>query len=392
MVRGPGSGVKAILPGSTLGILGGGQLGRMIAAPARQLGYGVVVLAPEGDAPALGMADLGIRASFDDLDAARRLAQLSDLVTYEFENVPAATAAVVQDAGKLRPNAELLRLAQDRNIEHNFLERLGVSTAPGRAVHTVEGFDTALAELGSPSRLKSALGGYDGGGQLRVVDAASAAEARLRVPDVPGGWRFEGEVNFEREISVVLARDEAGRIEAFPPFENVHREGILRISTWPAAGSPRAIQRALEVARAIAEAAGLIGVMCVEFFVVNDDVLVNELAPRVHNSGHLTVEGASISQFELHLRAICGLPLLKPVPRAPGVAMVNLLGTEERRHVRLYGADSALGESEVSIHLYGKDRERVRRKMGHVTALGANAGDARERALRAAAGLRFATA
>lgn len=381
--------MNPILPGATLGILGGGQLGRMIAIPARELGYGVVVLSPEEDAPALGLADRGIFASFDDVDAARRLAALSDVVTYEFENVPAATARAVAERRPLHPNAELLAITQDRNAEHTFVEGLGIPTAPGRPVHTVEDFDAALAALGLPARLKSARGGYDGGGQLRITDEASAAAARARVPGMVGGWRLEGEVRFEREVSVVVARSAAGEVVPYAPFENVHREGILHLTTWPAAGSPRALARAEEIARTIAEAAGLVGVMCVECFVAGDEVRVNELAPRVHNSGHLTIEGAATSQFEQHVRAICGLPLGSAQPRAGGAAMVNLLGLADRRHVRLHGVDRALAQPGVRVHLYGKDRERPRRKMGHVTAVGASAGEARERVLQAAATLRF---
>lgn len=378
-----------ILPGATLGLLGGGQLGRMLAIPARELGYGVVVLAPEGDAPALGLADHGIRASFEDVDAARQLAAMSDVVTYEFENVPAATARAVAERRPLHPNAALLAITQDRNAEHHFVEGLGIPTAPGLPVHTVEEFDAAIAALGFPARLKSARGGYDGGGQFRITDAASAAVVRARVPTVEGGWRLEGEVRFEREVSVVVARSATGEIVPYAPFENVHREGILHLTTWPAAGSPVALARAMEIARTIAEAADLVGVMCVECFVAGDEVRVNELAPRVHNSGHLTIEGAATTQFEQHVRAICGLPLGSAAPRSGGAAMVNLLGLAERRKVRLHGADRALAIPGVRVHLYGKDRERPRRKMGHVTALGGDVVEARERALRAANLLQF---
>ena len=377
-----------IPPGSTIGILGGGQLGRMLAVPIRQMGYGVAVLAPLGDAPALGLADHAIRASFDDLDAARRLAEFSDVVTYEFENVPAATARAVAERRPLHPSARLLELTQDRNREHDFLAGLGIATAPGREVHTVGEFDAALVALGMPARLKSALGGYDGGGQLRVHDAASASAARARIPTVEGGWRLEAEVPFERELSVIVARS-GQELRAYAPFENQHQEGILHLTRWPARGSPRALTRALEIAEAVAVAGDLCGVMCVEMFVGGDEVSVNELAPRVHNSGHLTIEGAAVSQFEQHVRAICGLPLGSPECRVGGVAMANVLGNVDRRHVRLGGAAALLAEPGVHLHLYGKDRERPRRKMGHVTALGVDADDAAARALRAAANLSF---
>ena len=378
------------LPGGTIGILGGGQLGRMLAVPARQLGYGIAVLAPLGDAPALGVADHAIRASFEDLDAARHLAALSDVVTYEFENVPAATARAVAERRPLHPNARLLALTQDRNEEHRFVEGLGIATAPGRGVHSGVDLDRALADLGMPCRLKSALGGYDGGGQLRIVDHASLCDAQDRVAQsVVGGWRLEAEVAFEREVSVVVSRSIDGEIRCFAPFENDHRGGVLHLTTWPAQGSPRALARAEEIACAVAEAGELVGVMCVECFVSGDDVRVNELAPRVHNSGHLTIEGATVSQFEQHIRAICGLPLLAPVRRGGGVAMVNLLGAQDRRRVRVHGADRALAEPGVHLHVYGKERERHGRKMGHVTALADTPADAAHLALRAASFLRF---
>ncbi len=377
------------LPGGTIGILGGGQLGRMLAVPARQMGYGIAVLAPLGDAPALGLADHAIRASFDDVDAARHLAAVSDVVTYEFENVPAATARAVAEKRPLHPNARLLAITQDRNDEHAFVEALGIPTAPGMPVRSLAELDAAVAALGMPCRLKSARGGYDGGGQLRIVDPASLAAARERLPTVEGGWRLEREVAFDREVSVLVARSITGDIRCFDPFENEHRGGVLHLTTWPASGSPRALARAVEIATTLAIATELVGVMCVECFVSGDEVRVNELAPRVHNSGHLTIEGASVSQFEQHVRAICGLPLLSPERRAGGVAMVNLLGAADRRRVRVYGAAEVLAEPGLHLHLYGKERERPGRKMGHITATGATASAAAERAIRAAASLRF---
>jgi 5-(carboxyamino)imidazole ribonucleotide synthase len=340
-----------ILPGSTIGILGGGQLGRMLAVPARQMGYGVAVLAPAGDAPALGLADHAIRASFDDVDAARQLAQLADVVTYEFENVPVLAARAVEERTPLRPGSALLATTQDRNEEHAFLDRLGIPTAPGCAAYTLAELDAAVARFGMPVRMKSARGGYDGGGQHRIVDAASLQVGR-------------------------------------EPFENEHRGGILHLSRWPARGSARAAARAVEVARTVAEAGSLIGVMCVELFVEGDDVRVNEMAPRVHNSGHLTIEGAATSQFEQHIRAICGLPLGSTEAVSGGAAMVNLLGGAEQRRVRLHGADEALGLG-AKVHLYGKERERPGRKMGHVTALGPSGDEAVRTALAAAAALRL---
>lgn len=372
-----------ILPGSTIGILGGGQLGRMMAVPARQMGYGVAVLAPSGDAPALGLADHAIRASFDDLDAARQLARLADVVTYEFENVPAQAARAVEQSTPLRPNSRLLALTQDRNEEHAFLDSLGIATAPGCAAHTLAELEAAVERFGLPLRMKSARGGYDGGGQHRIVDAASLALGREKFSLIPDGWRIEAEVPFEREVSVVVARSLRGEISTWAPFENEHRAGVLHLTRWPARGSERALARAVEVARTIAEAGELVGVMCVELFVEGDDVRVNELAPRVHNSGHLTIEASETSQFEQHVRAICGLPLGSPAPVGGGAAMVNLLGAADHRRVRLRGAGEALALG-AHLHLYGKERERTGRKMGHVTALAASGDEAVRVALAAA--------
>ncbi len=380
--------VAPILPGGTLGILGGGQLGRMIAMSARQLGYGVVVLAPTGDAPAVGLADRALRAAFEDTDAARQLADACDVVTYEFENVPGATARIVESRVPCRPDANLLEITQDRVREHAFVHANGIATAPGRPVSTRADLHAGLAALGTPARLKSARGGYDGGGQWRIrrPDDLAAAEAAI---GGGGAFLLEREVAFDLEISVIVARGHDGGCKVFPIFENEHADGILRLTRCPARISESARRRAEEIARTLAEAADLVGTLTVELFVVGDELLVNELAPRVHNSGHLTIEACAVSQFEQHVRAVCGLPLADPVLRAPS-AMVNLLGVEDRRRVRLVGADEALARPDVHLHLYGKSAVRVRRKMGHVTALSATADAAVGQALAAASALRFA--
>ena len=376
--------MTTIAPGSTIGILGGGQLGRLIAQSARQLGYGVVVLAPEQDAPAFGLADRVFHASFEDTAAARRLADACHVVTYEFENVPEATVRALEDVVPVRPDATLLGITQDRVREHAFLHNNGVATAPGCPVVTREDLDAAVARFGFPSRLKSARGGYDGGGQhrLRSPDDLAAAPLDGRV------WLFERDVAFVAEVSVIVARGVDGVVRTFPVFENAHADGILRLTRLPARVDPRLTARAEEIARALAVAANLVGTLTVECFVTADDVVVNELAPRVHNSGHLTVEACVTSQFEQHVRAICGLPLGDVAPRSPA-AMVNLLGASDRRNVRLEGAQFALDVPDVHLHVYGKTSVRVRRKMGHVTALAPTADLAVERAEAAAARLSF---
>ena len=373
--------MKTVLPGGKIGILGGGQLGRMIAMSARQLGYGVIVLAPEGDAPASGVADRTIQASFEDSDAARVLADACNVVTYEFENVPEATVRGIEGRVPVWPDARLLGLTQDRIREHAFLHATGVATAPGQPVRSRIDLVAALTTVGAPARLKSARGGYDGGGQWRIRDLADA-------PVLKGEYLLEAEVPFEKEISVIVTRSRT--TEVFPIFENRHRDGILWRTTTPADVSPRVARRAVEVARAIADAAALVGTLTVEMFVVDDDVLVNELAPRVHNSGHLTVEACVVSQFEQHIRAICGLPLVTPTLRSPA-AMVNLLGTADVRRVRLTGAEGALAIPDVHLHLYGKTQARARRKMGHVTALAPTVEVALKNAEEAAAFLGFAS-
>ncbi len=374
-----------ILPGGTIGILGGGQLGRMIAVSARQMGYGVVVLAPEQDAPAFGLADRVLHASFEDTDAAQKLADTCDVVTYEFENVPEATVRAIEGRVLVRPDARLLGITQDRVREHAFLHQHGIPTAPGCPVRTREELDAAVARFGFPSRLKSARGGYDGGGQHRLRGPADVATAPIDGRD----WLFERDVPFVAEVSVVVARGADGTARAFPVFENEHADGILRVTRAPARVEPRLVARAEAIARALAEAANLVGTLTVECFVTADEVLVNELAPRVHNSGHLTIEACVTSQFEQHVRAICGLPLGDVALRSPA-AMVNLLGAAERRKARLAGADRALATPDVHLHLYGKTSVRARRKMGHVTALAATTDEAVARAEAAVAALSFA--
>lgn len=376
-----------IAPGATIGILGGGQLGRMLALAARPLGYGVWVYAPPGDTPAAPVADLVVAAPWDDEGALDRFARGCAVVTYEWENVPVAVVDRVAATVPVAPGAALLGHTQDRLAERRLLHRLGVPTADGRPVRSPEDFDAALAALGTPARLKSARGGYDGGGQVRIPTAGAATRAREQVPALDA-WLYERDVAFDREVSVIVSRGRDGRARCFPLFENEHRDRILWRSTWPAAVSPRAEARARELALVLAEAVGLVGTLTVECFVTGDEVRVNELAPRVHNSGHLTLEAASVSQFEQHVRAITGLPLAEPVARGAAV-MQNLLGTTSGP-ARLQGAALALAEPDVHLHLYGKAEVRPRRKMGHLTAVAPTREEATARVDRALAALRFA--
>lgn len=375
-------------PGATIAILGGGQLGRMIGVAARQLGYGVVVVTPPGDAPAAAVADQVIRAEYEDPAALAALARVAQVATYEFENVPAAAVEALEALLPVRPSSALLGYTQDRLSEHALLDRLGIGHAPGVPVHTEADLVAGLATLGRPCRLKTARGGYDGGGQWRIRDDAGEASALAVVRGAGGrAFRLEREVRFDAEVSVIVTRGVDGAERVFPLFENEHRDGILWLTRAPARVSPTVAARARAIARAIADEVRLCGTLTVECFVSGDDVFVNELAPRVHNSGHLTIEACGVSQFEQHVRAVCGLPLAEPVLRAPA-AMANILG-DAAGALPVRGCEVGLASAETHLHLYGKAEVRVRRKMGHVTALGDTLEIAVERATRAAEAVRW---
>ena len=379
----------AILPPATIGILGGGQLGRMLALAAREIGYRVVVLDPEEHCPAAAIADELIVGTYDDLEAARRLAALSDVVTYELEHVSAPLVSAIDDGRvPIRPGPYPLKITQDRIAERRFLETNGIAVAPWRSVGSLDELRPAARELGYPLRLKATVGGYDGRRQSRIgsdVDLAGAA--------VPGLMLLERELDFEAELSVVVGRGTDGVCRPYRPTRNVHDDGILVESTVPAGISPALEAEAQELAANIATAMGLIGVLTVELFLMRDGTLVvNELAPRVHNSGHWTIEGAVTSQFEQHVRAICGLTLGDVTMRAPGAAMVNVLGTGEQRGASLDGIPAALEVSDAHLHLYDKRAVFERRKMGHVTALGASVEEALGRAHLARSHLSWAAA
>lgn len=385
-------------PGATLGLLGGGQLGRMLGMAARSLGYGVVVWAGENKAPAAAIADQVLTQPHGDLEGTIELMRKCDLITLEWENVPADTVAVLAEHRPCHPSASVLRITQDRLEERALIESLGIPTAPAAGVRSAHDLAEASQTLGFPARLKTARGGYDGGGQWRIRRASDL----VSVPTMDGTtrYRWEKEVAFEREISVILARSSTGEVRLFPIFENEHKDGILHLTRCPARISPEVARLAESIARRIAEALQIVGTLTVECFVVprsaaaggapgGHDVWVNELAPRVHNSGHLTIEACATSQFEQHIRAICGLPLGETALRGPA-AMVNLLGDQVRAPTRLTGAPAALAVPDAHLHLYGKQGVRPRRKMGHVTALAETLDGAVERALKAHAALGFA--
>lgn len=347
-----------LLPGSTIGILGGGQLGRMIALAAANLGYRCHIFCPEIDGPASHVAAQVTNANFDDEAALTAFAQSVDIVTYEFENVPAATAALLAKYVPVLPNAKALEVAQDRIAEKAFVRDLGGGVPAFRAVSSLDELEAAVAEIGTPAILKTRRFGYDGKGQARLTspeDAAAAWESIGRNPAI-----LEAMVPFDGEVSVIVAREADGRMVHYGPVHNVHKNGILDVSRVPAPFSETLAANAVSAARRLADALDYVGVLAVELFVVGDDVLFNEMAPRVHNSGHWTTEGAVTSQFENHVRAICGLPLgaTNPLGR---VEMRNLIGEDADQWLDL------LADPELHVHLYGKGEARPGRKMGHTT-------------------------
>lgn len=360
--------IGPVLPGATVGVLGSGQLGRMFALAARRMGYRVHTLSPDDDTPTGQVADREVTAAYENLDAVRDFACGVDLVTFEFENVPAATAAAAAEHAPVRPAGAVLHTTQNRLREKTFLASHGFPVTPFRAVRTAEDLAGAIAALGLPAVLKTAGWGYDGKGQA-VIREAGEDEPAFRSLGLQEGEEaiLEAFVDFEREASVVAARGPDGRAAEFAPIENRHRRHILDLSIAPGELPPRLAREAAEMARGILSALDVVGVLCVELFVTRDGrLLVNELAPRPHNSGHLTFDAAVTSQFEQQLRAICGLPLGSTDLLCPA-AMANLLGDLWEHGEPDWTA--ALAYPDVKLHLYGKATPRPGRKMGHLTAL-----------------------
>jgi 5-(carboxyamino)imidazole ribonucleotide synthase len=375
--------MKPILPGSTIGIIGGGQLGRMFTLEARRMGYRVVVLEPSSDSPAGQVADRVICAPFDDRDAALELARSCDVVTLEWENADAGMLAELERMVPVRPGPHLLLVAQHRVLEKQAARRLGLDTADFHPVRSLSDLREGMSLLGFPALLKTAQGGYDGKGQRRI---GSADEAEAALSELGGEGTeliLEAMVSFHAEASVICARSPSGEIATFPIAENIHRNGILDISLAPARLSEGVLKRAREVGETLCEGLDVVGLLAVELFVTADErVLVNEIAPRPHNSGHYTWEACAVSQFEQQLRAICGLPLGSTELLRPA-AMINLLGEDIGTGENLPGTVPALDLPGLSLHLYGKREARAGRKMGHLTVLGATAEAAFDVATRA---------
>jgi 5-(carboxyamino)imidazole ribonucleotide synthase len=370
---------KLVPPGAAVGVLGSGQLGRMFAMAARRLGYRVHTFSPDRDTPTGQVADLEVAAPYDDLDAVRAFARQVAVVTFEFENVPAATVEAAAAQAPVRPAGRVLHVAQQRLREKGFLAEAGLPVARFVSVRSLDDLRRGLAAVGLPAVLKQAAWGYDGKGQAKLASAAEAETAWAAV----GAQEsiLEAFVDFEREISVVAARGLDGSVADYGVIENVHRHHILDLSTAPAAVPEPVAVEAVRLTRAALEALDVVGVLCVEFFVTRDgSLLINELAPRPHNSGHLTVDACLTSQFEQQLRAVCGLPL-GSTERLRPAAMANLLGDLWAQGEPDWAA--ALAFPDVKLHLYGKAEARPGRKMGHLTALAATAQDACLSVLRA---------
>ncbi len=346
--------------GGTIGILGGGQLGRMLALAAARLGLRTHIYCPDPASPAFDVTPHRTVAAYEDTAALAAFAATVDVVTYEFENVPAATAERLAELKPLRPGANALAVAQDRLAEKGFIGNLGIPVAPYRAIHDAADLAPALAALGTPAILKTTRLGYDGKGQRKLASLAEAERAAAELHPHP--LVLEAFVPFVAEISVVLARGRNGATAAFDPAENVHRDGILFTSTVPAAVPPETAAAAQAHAASIAAALDYVGVLGVEFFVLADgSLLVNEMAPRVHNSGHWTEAVCVTDQFEQHIRAVAGWPLGDPT-RLAGVVMENLVGDE------IAAIPAALGPG-IRPHAYGKAESRPGRKMGHINRI-----------------------
>jgi len=353
--------MKTLPPGSTIGILGGGQLGRMMAMAAAEMGYHVHIYCPEADAPASEVAQFTTTGDYTDSAALARFAQSVDVVTYEFENIPSVPVAELARQGNVRPSPVILSLSQHRIAEKEAIHGLGIATAPFAPVTTLEEVHQAISHIELPAVLKTCRMGYDGKGQV-MLDTTSdlkAAWQSLKTDDAV----LEGFVQFRMEISVIIARDIIGNIACYCPVQNTHKHHILHETIAPAPISAVLTEKAEDIARTIARGLDLVGLMAIEMFITdNDDIIVNELAPRPHNSGHWTMDACITSQFTQAIRAVAGLPLGSP-DRMCNAKMLNLIGDDINDWQRYAGM------ADAKLHVYGKKETRPGRKMGHVTFL-----------------------
>ncbi len=364
--------MKTILPNATIGVFGSGQLGRMFAIEARKMGYRVHTFSPESDTPTGQVADFEICAEYEDLDAVKRFAEAVDVVTFEFENVPFETVEKAAQIVEVFPRGEVLHIAQHRLREKTFLAENGFPVTDFRHIKTLGELKTAVSEIGIPAILKTAGFGYDGKGQARIKSIEDCETAFTAIKENEAV--LEAFVDFEKEVSVVAARNFQGNFAHYGVIENAHENHILDVSFAPAFVSEKIKNEAIEITRGILETLAVVGVMTVEFFLTKDGkLLVNELAPRPHNSGHLTIDACVSNQFEQQLRAVCGLPLGSTEFLRPS-AMANLLGNIWENGEPNFAA--ALENKNVKLHLYGKQKARHGRKMGHLTALAETAEEA----------------
>ena len=345
-----------LAPGATIGILGGGQLGRMLSVAASRLGFKTCIYEPAGDCPASHVANFHMKADYDDTDALTRFAQSCDVVTYEFENIPTAALDTIEALRPIHPPRRALATSQDRLTEKTFLQSLGLTVAPFADVTDEGTLDAAITAIGTPAILKTRRMGYDGKGQARITAPGDAGQALAAMNGQPAV--LEGFVDFTHEVSVIAARGQDGAVACFDPGQNVHRDGILHTTTVPATLTPGQRTDAILIAARILNALDYVGVLGVELFVTPQALIVNEIAPRVHNSGHWTQNGCAIDQFEQHIRAVAGWPL-GDGSRHSNVVMENLIGADMDRV-------PDIATTAASLHLYGKPEARPGRKMGHV--------------------------
>ena len=343
--------------GAVIGILGGGQLGRMLSVAASRLGYRTHIFEPGANPPAGHVADAVTTAPYTDEAALRAFAAAVDVITYEFENVPTSALDLLESLRPIRPNRRALATSQDRILEKDFLNSLGIATAPYASVTDAASLQAAIAQIGLPAILKTTRMGYDGKGQARIMTASDAPEALAAMAGAPAV--LEGFIAFSHEVSVIAARGLDGSVACFDPGENVHAEGILRTTTVPAKLTPGQRSDAVLIAARILNALDYVGVLGVELFVTPQGLICNEIAPRVHNSGHWTQNGCAVDQFEQHIRAVAGLPL-GDGSRHSDVVMQNLIGDD------VLQVPAILKERHAALHLYGKGAPRPGRKMGHV--------------------------
>ncbi len=348
---------SSLQPGATIGILGGGQLGRMLSVAASRLGFKTHIFEPGANPPAGHVAETVTTASYDDAEALRAFAQSVDVITYEFENIPTSALDILEAIRPLHPNRRALATSQDRIIEKSFLNEIGLKTAPWAKVTDAASMEAAIAKVGTPSILKTTRLGYDGKGQARLKSEADAAEAHAAMAGAEAV--LEGFIDFSMEISVIAARGTTGEVACFDPGQNVHKNGILHTTTVPAQISESLRMDAVLLAAKILNTLDYVGVMGVELFVTQGGLIVNEIAPRVHNSGHWTQAGCTVDQFEQHIRAIAGWPLGDGA-RYADVEMLNLIGDDVLR------VPEFAKTPRTQVHLYGKAEAKPGRKMGHI--------------------------